>query len=150
MVDEQSQETVLHRDGLAVRTRIRATVKQMTDQLHDAGRTAALETISRMHPDGDMDSEAFLALSRAVALAGRTEMWSWTITRVRETFGRLHRQEPDMLTPPFLAAAFAELVGSHGFEVEHYEAMTYSWRVAVGPLPGETTRQASEPLREAS
>lgn len=144
MIDERAAETVLHRTGVAGRSRIRATVKQMSDQLHDTGRAAALHVISRMRPDGDIDSEAVLALSRAVALSGRAEMWSWTMSRVRDTFGRVNRQEPDAIIPPFLAAAFADLVGSHGFTHEHYEAMTSSWRTAVGPLPGEAAESPQE------
>lgn len=150
LIDEQAGEKLLHRDDLAVRTRTRRTVKEMIVRLHGAGQTSALEVVARMHPEGNLDSFAMTALSQAAALAGRSDLWSWTLSAVRSSFGRLSPEEQDAIAPPFLAAAFVDLIGSHGFRLEHYETMTSSWRVTVGSLPHAGSEQyAAPPVSQA-
>lgn len=146
LLDTHNQETVLHRTGLAARTRTRTVVSQMIDALHEAGSTSARAVAARMRPDGDIDSEAVHALPRAVALSGRAEMWGWTMARVRNSFQRLRLEDPDAITPPFLAAGFADLTGRHGFEREHFEAMNASWRAVIGELPAGADRGAGQPM----
>lgn len=149
LVDAHSRETVLQRTGLAARTRTRAVVTRMIDALHDAGSISARAVVARMRPGGDIDSEAVHALSRAVALSGRAEMWGWTMTRVRDSFQLLRLEDPDAIIPPFLAAGFADLTGRHGFEREHFEAMTASWRAVVGDLPAEADSSTVPPMLRA-
>ena len=116
LLDRHGQETVLHRTGLAARTRTRTVVTWMIEVLHEAGSTSARAVAARMRRGGDIDSEAVHTLSRAVALSGRAQMWGWTMARIRDSFPLLRLEDPDATVPPFLAAGFADLTGCHGFE----------------------------------
>lgn len=98
-------------------------------------------------------AESWKALRGAVAAEGVTSM----LDRARAdawspAMSCFDARVFSVVEEAYVAVAFRSLIGRHGFELEHYEAMTGAWRILIGPVHAEdpdltTTLAAAEAHR---
>ena len=83
-------------------------------------------------------AESWKALRGAIAAEGVTSM----LDRARAdawspAMSCFDARVFSVVEEAYVAVAFRALIGRHGFELEHYEAMTGAWRILVGPVHAE-------------
>lgn len=108
-------------------------VEPLSRAINDQDRSAGIR--SAIHGATSVDAyEALLVLRLAARAAGLTSYWPSITSQAGQVLipsclSNAHRD-----WAPFLALAYRDLIGSHGFTAEHYAALTSGWRAVVGPV----------------
>lgn len=128
------------------RPQIHTTLSSMLERASSLGQEEVDLIAAGVGPAGSDGSAAMEALVRAVAGAGRIPEWDEVYRRVCDTLERTGLERTYAITPAFLAASFHDLIGTEEFTVEHYDAMTSSWRSHVGRIhPEDESLKEGEP-----
>lgn len=116
---------------------INSMLSAMYDQLGELDQATVDRVAAGIGPGGSDGSEAMEALIRAVSAAGRLHEWDELYPEVCTTLEATGLERTYAISPALLAGAFRDLLGEHGFEGIHYDAMTASWRTHVGRIHPE-------------